>query len=293
MKNNVKWRGKSYGGSFGHKCFVLLLRHFGLRPAYFLLFFVALYFIIFRRKVYKESARYLKKILNPPIFKRFFCVYLHIYSFGKTLIDKWAYAYNTGGIEIENSAAAEVKKFKAPEKSMLVLSAHFGAWELSANLLETTYGAKAFILGINGEDEKISQALEKNRKTQKLDVIDQSADKISTLSAYALLKKGNIIAMQGDRNFGGRSMKVNFFDTQIEIPQSAFALAIKAEVPLVQIHCLRLKNRHYKIFAFPLYKKGEAKSIENLAQNFADNLEGLVKKYPYQWFNFYDFWNEE
>jgi predicted LPLAT superfamily acyltransferase len=30
-----------------------------------------------------------------------------------------------------------------------------------------------------------------------------------------------------------------------------------------------------------------------LAQRFADEMDDVVRRYPTQWFNYYEFWNEE
>ena len=32
--------------------------------------------------------------------------------------------------------------------------------------------------------------------------------------------------------------------------------------------------------------------LQQLAQSFASNLEDIVRLYPTQWYNYYDFWNQ-
>jgi len=32
--------------------------------------------------------------------------------------------------------------------------------------------------------------------------------------------------------------------------------------------------------------------MSQMAQNFAENLEEIVRKYPTQWFNYFDFWKQ-
>jgi hypothetical protein len=46
----AKWEGKSKGTVLGHKIFVFILNHLGLKPAYIVLRFVALYYFLFARK---------------------------------------------------------------------------------------------------------------------------------------------------------------------------------------------------------------------------------------------------
>jgi|GEM_PF-1206438 len=292
MSVETKWRGKSYGGYFGHKCFVLLFRYLGLRAAYGLLIFVATYFILFKRGVYKESASYLREVIAPKKFTMIFHVYKHIFSFGKTLIDKWAYFYGSGKIQVDNSESEKIASEILADSSIIIVNAHIGAWELSGSLLEKVFGKKAYILGINSEDENILRALEKEKTEKSPELIAQNSEKISTLSAYALLKKASIVAMLGDRNFGGRTSEVVFFGKKVQFPQSPFILAQKANAKIIQIHCMRTESRKYKMFVYDFSDLEEQNaSIEIYAQRYATNLESIVKKHPYQWFNFYDFFD--
>jgi predicted LPLAT superfamily acyltransferase len=291
MENNEKWQGKSYGGRFGHGCFIFLMRTFGLAPCYALLFFVAFYFAFFKRGVYSVSSSYLRRVLNPSRLAMPYHVYRHIYSFGKTIIDKWAFYYEIGGIRVDNSASDGIKSLIADGTGMIALNAHIGAWDISVNVLQQTYERDTFVLGMNTEDEDISEMLEKNRVREKVETLE--ADKLSVLSAYSLLKGGAIIAIQGDRIIGGgRRSLVNFFGVRVEMPLSAFALAKHAEVPVVQVHCVRTSSRNYRVVVFPPLNGGSQAEPAQL-QAYAKNLEGLLKKYPYQWANFYDIFQTE
>jgi predicted LPLAT superfamily acyltransferase len=39
-------------------------------------------------------------------------------------------------------------------------------------------------------------------------------------------------------------------------------------------------------------KKAKQEAISDLAQQYADFLTQVVRQYPYQWFNFFDFWEK-
>ena len=54
---------------------------------------------------------------------------------------------------------------------------------------------------------------------------------------------------------------------------------------------MREPKRHYHLYAKWIdYKQGD---MNDLLKKYADNVEEMVKKYPLQWFNFYDFWNDK
>ena len=52
---------------------------------------------------------------------------------------------------------------------------------------------------------------------------------------------------------------------------------------------MRKKNKHDHLFALTAdFKFRDEKALLKL---YVENLEGMLKKYPLQWFNYFDFWN--
>ena len=78
-----------------------------------------------------------------------------------------------------------------------------------------------------------------------------------------------------------------------------FILAASREVPLLCTFVMKesLKTYHVYVrelkFDASLQDKGPRVRAAALAQALADCLTEIVRKYPHQWFNYYDFWNEE
>ena len=58
------WKGKSRGGSFGHRFFISLIHTLGIRFAYFFLLFVALHFIPFAPLATRSNWHYYRRILH-------------------------------------------------------------------------------------------------------------------------------------------------------------------------------------------------------------------------------------
>jgi len=289
----LAWTVKSYGGYWGNLCFALLLR-IGMYPAYFLLIFVAAFFVIFRRKACAGGALYLKKMgLGDGFWQR----YKLVYNFGMSILDRVAFFSGGGKIICHDKCFDVIKKVCDGNRGVIVLTAHVGGWQIAgAHLLK--YGRKVSIIGMDNEDEKIAQIFERERAIPNLESIGDTGEATGVLPAYSALKKGEIIAMHGDRFAGGRAANVNFLQTPANFPISAYVLASKTNAAIVQVCCVREKLFQYKMFAF------ESTHVENLrslalekrcgecAEAFADNLASVLKQYPYQWFNFYNFWGE-
>jgi len=85
-----EWEGKTRGGVAGYKIFIYLIKNFGVKSAYFLLRFVALYFLFFSGKEKKAITWYFKNIHKYSSYKAFLSVYQNFYLLGQSLIDKIA-----------------------------------------------------------------------------------------------------------------------------------------------------------------------------------------------------------
>src|SRR5690349_15593181 len=83
-----KWQGKSRGNKLGFQIFVYVCRAFGVRPAYFLLYFVSLYYLFFSPSTTRHIYYYFRKRHQYGAFKSYWSVYRNYYVFGQTILDK-------------------------------------------------------------------------------------------------------------------------------------------------------------------------------------------------------------
>ena len=60
------------------------------------------------------------------------------------------------------------------------------------------------------------------------------------------------------------------------------------KVPYTVVYAFKESSYHYHFYSTPPLH--QPSSIEEAAQYFATSLEEKIRKYPYQWYNFYDFW---
>ena len=121
------------------------------------------------------------------------------------------------------------------------------------------------------------------------------------------IDKGEIVAIVGDRvpvvKKGvnkHRVVKANFLDMPCNFAQGPFILCslLKCKVQLL----FGLKNPKTKVidivcedFANPitLSRTNREADLQKYIQQYANRLEYYTLKYPYQWFNFFDFFHQE
>ena len=75
----------------------------------------------------------------------------------------------------------------------------------------------------------------------------------------------------------------------------SFALAAQHNVAMLAVFVMKESYSTYHAYIREIQCDREANIRERmnlLAQNFATNLEEIVRKYPTQWFNYFDFWKQ-
>jgi lauroyl/myristoyl acyltransferase len=107
----------------------------------------------------------------------------------------------------------------------------------------------------------------------------------------AALRRGEIVALQGDRAIGTQGdVLIPFFGRPAPFPLGPFILARAADVPVVAAFCLLEPDDRYAIHLAPplTVDRGEEASA---ARQWVGVLEEIVREHPTQWFNFFDVWS--
>lgn len=80
---------------------------------------------------------------------------------------------------------------------------------------------------------------------------------------------------------------MNFLGAKAKFPLGPFVLSCRRKLPVVFVYAMIKNLTEYEFYATePIVFD---KPSEALAA-YVDQLEIIIKKYPYQWFNFFDFW---
>ena len=292
----LAWEGKSRGGAWGHRFFIFLIDKLGVRFAYFFLSFVVIYFIPFAPSATESGWKYYRKIQGFGFFKSIYLLYLNYYRFGQVLIDRIAvrsgqaqkYRY-----EFENYPA--FLETLNSTKGVVLIGAHVGNWEIGSGFFGE-YAQKINIVMLDAEYQKIKKLLEKNLNPVAHKIIPvQENDFTHIYRIKEALDKGEYVCFQGDRFIKGQSAKtMQFLGQPAKFSYSLFQLTERFNVPVVFYFSMREKGMKYK-FKFIIKKTDNdgkpGLNAEGLMDAYIHTLENILKEYPEQWFNYYDFWN--
>jgi predicted LPLAT superfamily acyltransferase len=292
------WTGRSGGGYLGYWIFIMVLRVLGLWGAYLLLVPVSFYFVLFAPGYRKASMEYWRRQYQRGPLLCLIYAYRHFYSFGQVLVDRVGIAAKPERFQVEEEGLSHILAAINEKKGLVLLGAHVGGWEVAMSFLAKR-NVVVNVVMFEGEEAKVRQLLEKNVRLGQVQLLSVSGSPEDSLTAIAALKRGEVVAMHGDRTLGGRTVKVPFLGAPAAFPLWPYALAAAAKAPLIHTFAARKGMYRYGFKAWPVIhprlerSEGENEPLREYAESFVSHLEEFVKDFPFQWFNFYSFWKQE
>jgi lauroyl/myristoyl acyltransferase len=167
------------------------------------------------------------------------------------------------------------------------LSAHVGSWELAGRLLATRSGRPTHVVVSDDEAPELLPWVRRNGDG--LRFVPRSRPTVS-LELVAALRRGEIVALHGDRALGNAGdILVPFFDHPAPFPIGPFRLARAAGVPVVPAFCVLDEEGRYQVLLrppLPVPAGGEEEAL----RAWVRGLEEIVQAHPTHWFNFFDVW---
>lgn len=291
--SSASWEGRSRGNKLGYSIFIGLIKNFGLRPAYGLLRFVALYYRFFvpaatrpLRYLYEQRMGFSRKQANKLIRQ-------NILYFGQGIIDKVAMVSKIKtDLEFTHGRLANFEEMIAAGEGGIVVSAHLGNWEVAGHMLGPV-GATVNILMYDGEEAQIKQFMEQYDNKRSFNVIVVKPDNSHVYEINAALRRNELVCIHADRfRPGNRTFVRKFLGEEAHFPAGPFILASKLKARALFTFTFKVSDTHYRYVSYPsrIYEGRGTTGAEAMLDDFILHLEEQVRLYPDQWFNYYDFW---
>ncbi|HEY4417183.1 MAG TPA: hypothetical protein VGO57_15950 [Verrucomicrobiae bacterium] len=287
--------GRLRGGQHGIWLFITALRLLGLRITYLLTVPPAIYFSFASPDV-AATMDFHRRIFGPlPWWKRRWFVFKHFLSFGRALIDRTAIlAGDKKRFTFSFDGEENLRTALARGRGLLLLTAHVGNWEAAGQLLARV-DVPINVTGFDNETPEMRSLLN-SAGSAKFRLIPLTGSPTDTIPLVAALRRGEIVAMLGDRSYGSPSAQLPFLGDVAAFPVGAYVMAAIAGSPLMHAFSQRERGGHYRFYGFapqtfelPARTERDA-YLKKAAADFAHNLEGIVRRDPFQWYNFYPFW---
>ena len=287
------WKGRTDGLPWMIRSLVVLMKVIDRRVIYCFMAIVVPFYMIFNHKGYLAIYRFFRQRFGYGRIKSFLKVYANHYRFGQVIIDRYA-AYAGKKFRFELDGNERFMELVNGERGFVQLSSHAGNYEMVGYGL-TSATKKINGLFYGGESKVMMDFRRKILALHNVNLIEVNESMSHIFNMNAAIDRGEIVSMTGDRLFGSsKSIKCMFLGKEASFPMGPFALAVQKEVPMLAVFSMRYKGR-YKVYVRDI-KQDESLPLRarmtDMARNFAAELENVVRMYPTQWFNYYDFWKE-
>jgi predicted LPLAT superfamily acyltransferase len=208
--------------------------------------------------------------------------------------DEADFRYDVGGIEHND-------RLLRPDRGAIVIGAHIGSFD-ALRALSRRDGRTVNVLMFTRNAPLINSFFQQLSRDSEVRVIQADAQSLDTvLRIRACIERGELVAMLGDRvepGDHGRRCCVSLLGGSVELPTAPYVLAGLLGCPLFFMVAVREPEGSYRISAEVLaetvkFERGERdKRVRELAAAYAGRLEYYCATRPYQWFNFFDYWEE-
>ncbi|HET8737735.1 MAG TPA: lipid A biosynthesis acyltransferase [Pricia sp.] len=287
------WEGKSRGTLLGYQIYIFFLRKLGIGTAYFVLRFVIVYYVLFSPKSNRDIYTYFRKRHGYSKWDSIRNIYQSYYTFGQTLTDKVAistglrdrFTYSHNGIE-------HIDNLLKRNQGGILISGHVGNFEISHYFLEDRYSiSKISMVTTHAEHREIKDYMERISVKSHLKFIVVKDDMSHIFEIHTAIDAGGLVVFTGDRYMpGNKTLTETFLGKKAHFPMGPYLLASRLNLPVLFVYFMKGSNRHYDLYAETA--EFRARDAQGLLREYTESMEGILKKYPLQWFNYFDFWKD-
>lgn len=294
-----RWLGQRERGSlFLMRLIIWIALHIGRRAGRVLLYPICAYFVLFSIRARQASRDFLSRVQGSHVGLA--DVFRHYHTYAATLLDRvYLLTGKHDTFHLEVHGAERLQELVEQNRGCLLLGSHMGSFEILRvlGILEKRLPIK--VLFYEQNSQKISSLLNALNPDIAASVIHANSFN-AMLEINECLEQGYLIGIMGDRLVnGGKPVTCRFLGEQAQLPAGPLLLAHTLKVPVVLCFGLYRGDRRYEIHLewladkINLDHKTRDGDLQRWAQAYAARLEHYCRLAPYNWFNFYDFWEKD
>lgn len=207
----------------------------------------------------------------------------------KLRVENWRrYASLVGG--------DKVLKALLEDRPVLIVTAHFGNWEMAGFALGL-FGFKTHAIARVLDNPHLERFFKQFRQRTGQSIIAKKDEFDRLLDT---LQAGGKVATLGDQDAGSRGVFVNFFNRPASAHKAVALLAMQADAVMLVVGVPRVRegvNWHYHIVCEDVIDPREyavqGNAVKAITQRYHDSLERLIRRYPEQYFWLHRRWKSQ
>ena len=287
-----EWAGNTFGTAFMHRWLVRILRHSDVRIWYVFADIFVLPFCMLLSHGARTARHYFRRRCGYGRWKSLWMTYLNHMLFAQVVIDKFAlYAGKRMKLDVVNGDT--FRRLASRKEGFAILSAHIGNYEMAGyELLSDKKPFNALVYG--QEKATVMQGRQNLFSGNNIRMIPIQSDMSHLFRMEQALAAGEIVSIPGDRVFGSpRTVSISLLGSTAEIPAGPFSVAAMRGLDVIAVNVMKTSMRGYTAYVTPLHYDKDQKrrtQIQQLADGYAAELEHMLRMYPAQWYNYFEFW---
>lgn len=173
-------------------------------------------------------------------------------------------------------------------KGVIIISGHFGNWELTAFGSNKLTGVKLNVVVKEQTNRKVNEGINRIRTSNGNKMIDMRNSLRAILTA---LKAGEVVAMLGDQSAPKENVKVNFFIKDVPTFEGTARIALKTRANVLFVVSVRQNDGTYllkfHVIDISKYNGSSEENIKALTQEHVNLLVQYISAFPDQWLWFH------
>lgn len=218
------------------------------------------------------------------------------FEYGRHTIDVWklrSEAFAPRVVTLEDDARV-LARSRRDGRGFLLVTGHVGNWEMGAVTLRL-HNLVPAVVGQRELDPNVQEMRQHLRGRLGVESIDVGSSMATAFKVRAAVDRGRAVALLVDRAYPEDQVIVPFFGRSTPFLRSPALLARFCGCDILPGFFLRNPDgTYFNVWGEPIRAdtstSPDQDAVRIMARVAAD-LEGVVRRYPTQWFNFYKFWD--
>ena len=295
------------GAVLGMKILFVSFKLFGRAVFRIMLFPVMTYFFLTSTTARRASREFLDRVerrqaeLSGAPVKRLNSFW-HFLQFGESILDKtaqWAGVRSKENVRYEKPEIYD--HIMNSERGGVFIGSHLGNLEALRAFGGLEQGITVNALVFTRHSQKFMEFLEEANPEAVSHIIQ--VDELgpeSIIRMQASIEAREWVATVADRTSVAhinRSIPCEFLGDEALFPEGPFILASLLDCPVYFLYCLK-ENGKFKVYlekltdSLELPRGRRKEELEKVVKQYAASLEQRCLAFPYQWYNFFDFWQK-
>ena len=300
---SVPWRDRRERGSIGAiRLIIWLAIHVGRGLCRVLLVPICAYFFVTAPQSRRASQEFLGRALGRVATWR--DTFMHLFVFSTTLLDR-VYLLHGRQRELDIAVTNEAVFWDAlaAGRGCLLLGSHLGSFEM-LGVVGSVEKKLAINIVMHVNDTARLGALIMGGQASLPYKIIPLGEPGSMLRVKECLVRGEVVGILADRIYANEATQsLPFLGSPARFSMSPIRLARLTGAPVVSVFGLFKGGRRYEIVFESLATRvddaraaafdaaGGTMSSKRCIAEYVSILERHARNHPYNWFNFYDYWN--